>query len=95
MQFAVRSERFRLVGSTQIFDIDADPGEKINLIKEYPEQAELMLAAYHAWWDEVRPLMVNEDVPLSPTHPFHILYEEQKVRTGILVWNPTSTLKEL
>jgi len=95
MQFAVRSERFRLVGSTQIFDIDADPGEKTNLIKEYPEQAELMLAAYHAWWDEVRPMMVNEDVPLSPTHPFHILYEEQKVRTGILVWNPTSTLKEL
>ena len=88
MPFAVRCERFRLVGPDNLFDMDADSGEKINVLDKHPDQAKLMLTAYHAWWDEVRPLMVNEDVPLSPTHPFHVLFDEQKASKGIPNWNP-------
>ena len=30
-----------------------------------------MLAAYDQWWAEVRPFMVNEDVPLAKERPSH------------------------
>lgn len=86
--FAVRSERFRLVGMEHLYDIDADPGEKINVIGRHPEQARLMLTAYLAWWEEVQPFLVNEDVPLLPVHPYHELYEAQLAGEGIPTWTP-------
>lgn len=80
--YAVRNERWRLVqavgGSQQLYDIQADPGEKTDLIGQNADVAKAMPAAYDTWWDEVRPLMVNEDVPLLDHHPFHRLYAEQK-----------------
>ena len=87
-RFAIRSERFRLVGREQLFDIDSDPGEKVNVIKKHPAEASRMLAAFEVWWAEVRPMMVNEDVPLSKTHPFVDLYNKQKASTGIPNWKP-------
>jgi hypothetical protein len=32
--------------------------------------------------------MVNEDAPMSPTRPFHVLYEKQESSNGIPDWNP-------
>jgi arylsulfatase A-like enzyme len=86
--FAVRNERWRLVGTEELYDIENDPGEKTNVIDQHPEIAKEMLDAYDRWWDEVRPLMVNEDVPLAADHPFHVLYEQQKQSTGIPDWEP-------
>ncbi len=88
MPFAVRSERFRLVGTDQLYDIDNDPGEQSNIIDEQPNRAQSMLDAYHAWWAEVRPLMVNEDAPLAASHPYHDLYEQQLKSEGIPRWSP-------
>ncbi len=84
--FAVRSERFRLINGKELYDIDADPGETKNVIDQHPEVAKKMLAAYDAWWKETRPLMVNEDVPLAKNRPFFVLYERQLVKTGIPAW---------
>jgi hypothetical protein len=47
-----------------------------------------MLAAYDAWWKETRPMMVNENVPMSPTRPFHEAYRKQMESTGIPEWKP-------
>ncbi len=49
--------------------ITQDPAEKNNVIKQHPEVAAKMLAAYDQWWAEVRPFMVNEDVPLAKERP--------------------------
>jgi len=86
--FAVRNERWRLVGTKSLYDIDADPGEKTNVIDQHPEVARRMLAAYEAWWDKVRPHMVNEDAPLDTGKPFIELYEKQKAAGGIPDWQP-------
>lgn len=86
--FAVRNERFRLVGKDALYDIQSDPGETTNVIEQHPDVAKQMLAAYEAWWDEVRPLMVNEDVPLAPQRPYHVLYDKQKEAGGIPAWTP-------
>jgi hypothetical protein len=48
-----------------------------------------MLKAYDAWWDEVRPMMVNEDATLDVPQPFRVQFEKQKKQTGIGKWkNP-------
>ena len=45
-----------------------------------------MRAAYAKFWKEARPLMVNEDVPMSPTRPYHVWYEKQMKAGGIPQW---------
>ncbi len=86
--FAVRNARFRLVGTNALYDMKNDPGQTTNVIQEYPAVAKKMLAAYDKFWSEARPLMVNEDVPMSPTRPFHVLFQKQTEGAGIPLWNP-------
>jgi arylsulfatase A-like enzyme len=87
--FAVRNQRFRLVGKDQLFDMERDPGQTTNVIEQHPQVAERMLAAYDAWWKETRPMMVNENVPMSPTRPFHEWYHQQLQSGGIPDWKPS------
>ena len=84
--FAVRDETWRFVNGDQLYDITQDPGEKHNLIKQHPEVAAKMLAAYDKWWDEVRPFMINEDVPLAKERPYHAAFRMQKAEKGIPAW---------
>lgn len=85
--FAVRSEKWRLVGKDQLYNIETDPGEQKNVIADHPEIAKKMLNAYDAWWDEVRPMMVNEDASLDTPKPFIEQHEKQKKEKGIAQWN--------
>ena len=86
--FAVRNQRFRLVGEGALYDMVADPSQTTNVIDKHPEVAQQMRAAYEQFWSEARPLMVNEDAPMSPTRPFHVWYEEQMAAGGIPNWAP-------
>ncbi|MGF1579108.1 MAG: arylsulfatase [Gemmataceae bacterium] len=88
--FAVRSERFRLINGKELYDIDADPSEKTNVIDKHPEVAKEMLKGYDGWWKETRPLMVNEKVPNSKIQPFWVLYEKQRSTKGIPNWTAPS-----
>ena len=87
-KFAVRNERWRLVGKDQLYDLSKDPGETTNVLKEHPETAERMLMAYEKWWDSARPLMVNEDAPLDTGKPFIEQFEKQQTERGIPDWTP-------
>lgn len=84
--FSVRSQRFRLVGTTELYDMEKDPGQTTNVIAAHPETAEAMKSAYDKYWKQARPLMVNEDTKLSPTRPYHQWYEEQMKQGGIPDW---------
>ena len=66
--------------------ITQDIGEKNNVIKQHPEVAGKMLAAYDQWWTEVRPFMVNEDVPLAKARPSHAAFGKQQAEKGIPAW---------
>ncbi len=87
-KFAIRSQRFRLVNNTALFDMQNDPGQAKNVIDEHPDVVRAMRAEYEAWWKETRPLMVNEDAPMSKTRPFWELYEAQMKDGGIGTWRP-------
>ena len=86
--FAVRNQRFRLVGAGALFDMQQDPGQTTNVIEQHPEVVKAMRAAYDKFWQETRPLMVNEDVPLSKTRPYWVLFEKQQKAGGIPDWQP-------
>ena len=84
--FAVRNQRWRFVDNTALYDMQRDPGQTANVIDEHPQVVRRMRSAYEAWWKETRPLMVNEEAPMSPTRPFHELYSKQMETTGIPDW---------
>ncbi len=85
---AVRNQRFRFVNNSQLYDMLADPGQTQNVIAQHPQVVADMRAAYLKFWQEARPLMVNESAPMSPTRPFHVLYEQQLKAGGIPDWQP-------
>lgn len=85
------SERQRkngVSGGDSLYDMEKDPGQKINIIDQHPDVVKKMRAAYAQFWKETRPLMINENVPMSPTQPFHVWYAEQMKNGGIPDWTP-------
>ena len=84
--FAVRDERFRLVGENALYDMIRNPSQTENVIGQHRAEADRMRSAYNAWWQKTRGKMVNEGVPLSPTRPFHDRYAAQKQTEGIPSW---------
>jgi arylsulfatase A-like enzyme len=74
---AVRSQQFRLVNNHELYDIANDPGERYNVIDQFPEVVAQMRAAYDRWWDEVQPCLVNENVAFAAENAFAALYQEQ------------------
>ena len=46
----VMTRRWRLVNNRELHDIQADPGQKRNVIKEYPQVVKSMRAEYDTWW---------------------------------------------
>ena len=93
-QCAVRNERFRFENNRQLFDLQADPGQKINVVEDYPEVVEKMQKAYDKWWAETVPLMVNEKAEFDGPHPYIDAYNKQKSSGGIPKWvRPTLTEK--
>ena len=85
---AVRSTRWRFVNNQELYDIAADPYEEKNVAADYPSIVAEMRAAYETWWSDVRPLMINEDVPFQMPHPNHVRYKKQLQEKGIPDWNP-------
>ncbi|QDV59287.1 arylsulfatase [Rosistilla oblonga] len=86
--FSVRNQRFRLVEGKALYDMQADPGQKTNVIDQHPEVVQAMRDAYDTWWKKTRPMMVNETAPMSKTRPFHVAFERQKQDQGIPSWQP-------
>ena len=79
---AVRSQRFRLVNNTELYDMLKDPGQKHNVIDDHPDVVAAMRKAYDRWWSQVLPAMTNEDAPVPAENPFKVLYREQLASEG-------------
>ncbi len=99
VNYSVRNQRYRFVSAQkrqrattakgELYDIEADPGQKTNIIDQHPKITAEMKAAFHKYWKEAVPLMVNEDAPMSPVRPYHEWFNAQKEESGIAEWkNP-------
>jgi arylsulfatase A-like enzyme len=49
----VLTDRWRLVGDRELYDIDADPGQQTNVASDYSEVVVRLRQAYEAWWLDV------------------------------------------
>ncbi|MEX0775281.1 MAG: arylsulfatase [Phycisphaeraceae bacterium] len=67
--FAVRNDRFRMVGNGALFDVKADRGQTKNIISEHKGVATEMRAAYDQWWDSVRPGLGETTAAASEEKP--------------------------
>jgi arylsulfatase len=83
---AVRTQRFRLVNNSELYDIANDPGCATNVMDKHPDAVARMRKAYDRWWNEVLPAMVNEDAPAAAENPFKVLYLKQQAEEGIPDW---------
>jgi arylsulfatase A-like enzyme len=81
---SVRSPRWQIVcvdkngtRAWQLFDVQADPGEKTNVADNHPEVVKELDAAYDKWWASVQAQLVNEDAIAPKVNPFKELFEKQ------------------
>ena len=82
---AVRSTRWHLVSNEkgnkkrwQLFDVKADPGEKVDVAAKNAEVVRDLEKAYDRWWDSVQPQLVNEKAVGPKVNPFRELYESMR-----------------
>jgi len=74
---AIQNARSTLVNNKELYDLKNDPGETTNIIAEHPEVVAKLRAAYDRWWNEVQPLLVNENVFGPKINPMKALYWQQ------------------
>ena len=74
---AIQNSRYTLVNNKELYDLKLDPGETKNVIAEHPDVAAKLRAAYDQWWNEVQPLLVNENVIGPKINPMKALYWKQ------------------
>jgi arylsulfatase A-like enzyme len=93
---AVRSQRWRLVHNTELYDISADPSQKNNVAAQHPEVVKEMSTAYDTWWDTLTPYLQNEDLPWVEPGEYHMQkrYRAQLKEKGIPDWAPDYSLIE-
>lgn len=74
---SVRNNRFQLVNDTELFDLQADPGEQTNVLADHPEVVAKLRAVYNQWWNEVLPALENEEAIGPKVNPFKEAYGRQ------------------
>ena len=85
---SVRNTRFHLVSNSnqnlnsgekawQLFDVQADPGEKTDIAAQHPDAVQSLDAAYDTWWGSIQPQLVNEAAIGPPVNSFKELYLKQ------------------
>jgi hypothetical protein len=75
--YSIRNSRYRLVNNKELYDLKADPGERTNVIDQYPDVVAELRGAYDRWWAEVLPMMVNEEAIGPKINPFKALYYQE------------------
>ena len=78
---ATMSQRWRLINGTELYDIQADPGQQHDVADEHPEVVAELREHYEVWWklvserfDEDCPIVIgtqNEPVTCITTHDWH------------------------
>ncbi len=74
---SIRDSRFTLVNNRELYDLQKDPAESTNVIAGHPEEVAKLRGAYDRWWDDVQPLLVNENAVGPKINPFKERYWKQ------------------
>ena len=61
---AVMTNRWRLVGGKELYDIQADPAQRRDVAAGHPDVVAELRAAHEAWWEQISPRL-EEYCPIS------------------------------
>ena len=77
--YSVRWRQFLMVRGKRLFDLKADPGEKIDIAGQQANVVVKLAKAYDRWWSEVLPCLENERAYLTApkTPPYVEQYWKQ------------------
>lgn len=64
----VITRRWRLVQGRELYDIQADPGQVVNVADQHPQVVTQLRAAHEGWWAEIEPGL-NHYTPIVLGHP--------------------------
>lgn len=89
-QFAAMTDRWRLVGKDELYDISIDPGQKNNVAGENPDVVNKLTAAYEKWWNDVarnadKYNRIKIGTPFE--NPVRLNSHDIHTKNGSAVWN--------
>ena len=64
---AVMTQRWRLINGAELYDIDRDRGQEIDVSAQHPEVVQALRAEYDKWWDLVSTRF-DDEIPISIGH---------------------------
>jgi len=68
----------KATGTTwQLFDLTTDYAEATDVAAQHPDVVDQLKTRFDAWWNDVRPMMVNEDAIGPAENPYKTLYQAQ------------------
>ncbi len=79
---SVRNSQYALVhenNAWELYDLRADPGQKQDVSAAHTKIVQNLTASYDQWWEEVLPLLVNENAyqTAPKVNPYRELYRQQ------------------
>jgi arylsulfatase B len=86
---AVMTDRWRLCNGRQLFDIDADPGQRRDVALQHPAVVQRLRDFYEAWWAELEPTFA-QSTAIHLGHPAENparLTSHDWITTRLTPWN--------
>ena len=93
---SVMTQRWRLVNGEELYDIQADPGQRNNIAHQHPAIVERLRQQYEQWWQSIstrfdeycRIVIGSEQEPISriSSHDWHgdeVPWNQRQVREGM------------
>ena len=90
MKCAIRTDLWRLVENSRLYDILADPGQVTDVAAEHPDMVKKLSKAYDKWWESTEPFLINEGLTgiARGEHYLQRLSREQSKKTGFSILEP-------
>ena len=97
-QSAVMTEQWRLINGKELYDIQADPGQKTNIADDHPNVVARLTNRYNKWWesiderfDETIPLVIGSEVQNPVVYTAHDWHVDQRQ----IPWNQPHIARDL
>ncbi len=87
---AVMTQRWRLVDGEELYDMQADPGQRTDLAAQYPDQVKTMRSDYDQWWASISPDFADEPafkIGVETVGPVHLTCHDWHAENGVQPWH--------
>ncbi len=85
---SIRNQRFSLVNGVELYDLQADPGERNDLAEIKPDVVEVLRTEHLAWWDSILPSLREPPTFILPAN------SHEPVLLTCMDWRPSQRTQE-